>query len=371
MTKEVSRLRVDLGERSYDIVIGNGLLSTLGKEMKKAGLSTRSRILLVSDRHVQTAGYVEQVQQSLVQSGYQVKLVIVPPGEETKNLHQAERLYDEAYSTGLDRRSAVVALGGGVVGDLAGFVAATYMRGIAFVQVPTTVLAHDSAVGGKVAVNHPRGKNIIGAFHQPKLVLYDVATLRTLPQREIRSGLAEVIKHGLIWDDAFFTWLEQHLAALLALEPALLTEMFTRACAVKAAVVARDEKEEGLRAILNYGHTLGHAIEELAGYGMYTHGEAVAIGMAFAAALSRRLGFLSQAEAERTVSCLEAAGLPTHIPASLAADELIALMRQDKKAIGQSLSFVVADAIGRVHLERDVNSSVVLEVMAERRGREP
>jgi 3-dehydroquinate synthase len=369
MSGEKKRLYVDLGERGYEILVGEGLLDSLGEEMKRVNLSPRSHILLVTDDHVSQAGHLEKARESLERSGYSVTVAIVPPGEETKSLEEAGRLYDAAFTAGLDRQSTVIALGGGVVGDLAGFVAATYMRGIPFVQVPTTVLSHDSAVGGKVAVNHPRGKNIIGAFHQPRFVLYDVQTLLTLPPREIRSGIAEVIKHGLIWDREFFQWVESHLQEILALKPSVLTEMLARSCAIKAAVVAQDEKEQGLRAILNYGHTLAHAIEGLAGYGVFTHGEAVAIGIAFAAELSVRLGHLSRTDAARTERCLLRAGLPVHIPASLSAHELIALMRQDKKAVAHTLTFVLAEDIGRVSIVKDVPQEAVLDAIEARRER--
>ncbi|GIM48178.1 3-dehydroquinate synthase [Collibacillus ludicampi] len=369
MTDDVKRLRVDLGERGYEIIIGDGVLRSLGEEMRRADLSETSHILLVTDEHVSKAGHLEVAKESLEQSGYSVTVVEVPPGEESKNLDQAERLYDAAFNAGLDRRSTIIALGGGVVGDLAGFVAATYMRGISFVQVPTTVLAHDSAVGGKVAVNHPRGKNIIGAFHQPEFVLYDVNTLRTLPPREIRSGIAEVIKHGLIWDREFFFWIERNMEEMLSLDSAILVDMLARSCAIKAAVVAKDEKEQGLRAILNYGHTLAHAIEGLAGYGVFTHGEAVSIGIAFAAELSSRLGYLSSQDLVRTERCLLKAGLPVHIPASLSTNELVSFMRQDKKAIGKTLTFVIAEDIGRVSIVKDVPLQSVIDSIDVRRER--
>jgi 3-dehydroquinate synthase len=289
---------------------------------------------------------------------------VVPAGEGTKNLMQANQLFDRAFEAGLDRRSAIFALGGGVVGDLAGFVAATYMRGISFVQVPTTVLAHDSSVGGKVAVNHPKGKNVIGAFHQPKLVVYDTSALKTLPDREIRSGVAEVIKHGLIWDEKFFEWLESAIEQVCSLDPAITADMLAHSCSIKAKVVAKDEKENDLRAILNFGHTLGHAIEALTDYGTYTHGEAIAIGMVFAAELSAECGKIDRAMVERIRRLLIRTGLPTEVPEQLNPYDLIAAMRQDKKAAGGCLTFVLLSAIGKAEIVNNVDEQTVHGLLA-------
>ncbi|BCJ85397.1 3-dehydroquinate synthase [Effusibacillus dendaii] len=363
MSGEQQTVTVDLGERSYQILIGEGLLHETGKLAQQAGISSKSACLVVSDSHVAAAGHLKKVTDSLRNSGYRVAEAVIPAGEESKTLAVAEQVFDQAFDAGLDRKSAIFALGGGVVGDLAGFVAATYMRGIAFVQLPTTVLAHDSSVGGKVAVNHPKGKNVIGAFHQPKQVVYDISALRTLPLREIRSGVAEVIKHGIIWDRSFFEWIETSIDPIIELDSRILANMLARSCAVKAAVVSKDEKEDNLRAILNFGHTLGHAIESLARYGTYTHGEAISIGMVFAAELSCELGKTDRASAERIRNLLQRAGLPTEMPANLDPAALLQSMKQDKKATGGKLTFVLMSEIGRVEIINDIDETVVLNLL--------
>ncbi|MFC4768934.1 3-dehydroquinate synthase [Effusibacillus consociatus] len=363
MKIEERRVHVELGDRSYDIVIGLELLDRLGDLAKEVGIPTTSSCLVVTDANVAGAGHLEKALASLQKAGYKASEAVIPPGEESKSLSQASVLYDKAFEAGLDRRSAIFAIGGGVVGDLAGFIAATYMRGIAFVQVPTTVLAHDSSVGGKVAVNHPKGKNVIGAFHQPKLVVYDISTLGTLPAREIRSGVAEVIKHGLIWDADFFTWMEASIEKVCSLDPEILADLLARSCSVKAAVVEKDEKEDNLRAILNFGHTLGHAIESLSSYGTYTHGEAIAIGMVFAAELSLQYGRIDRDTVERIRNLFIRTGLPTEIPSDLDPVELLNLMRQDKKATGGKLTFVLMSAIGHVDVVKDADEATVLELL--------
>ncbi len=341
----MSEVRIDLGSRSYRIMIGNGLLDCAGELI--AGLPVGRKVLLVTNTTVGPL-YAGRVADSLERAGLKVTRAEVPDGEQYKSLSSAELLYDRAFTAGLDRRSAVVALGGGVVGDLAGFVAATYMRGVPFVQLPTTLLAQvDSSVGGKVAVNHPRGKNIIGAFYQPALVISDTTTLSTLDNRELRSGLAEVIKYGIIGDDRFFNWLEQNMQQVLALEPEALAQVIEQSCSNKARVVEQDETEQGARALLNLGHTTGHAIETLAGYGYYTHGEAVAIGTAVAAQLGLQMGRLSRDAVDRITGLLKLAGLPTNVPAELAAADIISAMYGDKKTVGGAITFVVPVDIGR------------------------
>ncbi|MDU4698294.1 MAG: 3-dehydroquinate synthase, partial [Paenibacillus sp.] len=257
-------LEVDLGERSYPIYIGGGLLGKAGDFFEQHKLSTKSPVLIVTDDHV-APKYLPVVEAALQAKGYRTVSKVVKSGEKSKSLDVYEDVMTAAIEGGLDRRSVVVALGGGVVGDLAGFVAATYMRGVAFVQMPTTILAHDSSVGGKVAVNHRLAKNMIGAFHQPDMVLYDVDSLQSLPPRDVRAGLSEMVKHGLIWDAAFADWCREHTADLLALDPEALGYGLTQGCSIKAQVVSVDERENGLRAILNLGHTLGHAIEAIGG----------------------------------------------------------------------------------------------------------
>lgn len=284
------RERVDVGHRQYDIIIGPGVLAHTADFLQELKVKTTSRHLLITDENVKRAGHLCTVQASLEQAGYQIEVFVIPPGEGSKSLALAGEAFEFAYGAGLDRRSVVLALGGGVVGDFAGFVAATYMRGIDFVQLPTTLLAHDSAVGGKVAVNLPQKKNIVGAFHQPLAVIYDTLALKTLPPREIRSGLAEAIKHGIIRDPELFVWIDEHMEAILNLDDDTMTELLARSCRVKVEVVGQDEREQGLRAILNYGHTLGHAVEGLTSAERVAHGEGVAIGMVAATELSVRLG---------------------------------------------------------------------------------
>lgn len=360
------RERVGLEDgRAYDIVIGAGLLERAGEVLIELGVRASSRHLVITDANVQAAGHLEKVTASLAAAGYQAEVYVIPPGESSKSLPLAGEALAFAYQSGLDRRSAVLALGGGVVGDFAGFVAATYMRGIGFVQLPTTLLAHDSAVGGKVAVNLPQAKNIIGAFHQPLSVIYDTAALQTLPMREIRSGLAEAIKHGAIRDRELFFWIEQQLDGLLGNDSAVMSELLARSCRIKAQVVAADETEQGVRAILNFGHTLGHAVEALAG--TFTHGEAVAIGMAAAADLSVRLGLCAAEDAALVERAVAAAGLPAAIPNGLSEDEMIASMRKDKKAAGGTLTFVLLREVGRVEIVQDVPESAVRDVIRARR----
>jgi 3-dehydroquinate synthase len=362
------RERVEFGERSYEIVIGAGLLGRTGEILNGFGVRASSRHLLVTDENVKQAGHLDPVLASLEEASYRVEVFVIAPGEVSKSWDKAGEALQFAFHAGLDRRSVVLALGGGVVGDFAGFVAATYMRGIPFVQMPTTLLAHDSAVGGKVAVNLPLAKNVIGAFHQPLGVIYDTDALGTLPSREIRSGLAEAIKHGVIRDPQLFDWIEGNLEAILQNEEAVMAELLARSCRIKAVVVAADETEQGVRAILNFGHTLGHAVESLS-RGRFSHGEGVAVGMVFAAELSRQLGVCDAATVERIERATAAAGLPVRIPADLHTDEMIASMRQDKKATGGTLTFVLVRELGDVTIDHDVPEAVVRSVIEMRRER--
>ncbi|MDO7905071.1 3-dehydroquinate synthase [Paenibacillus sp. JX-17] len=356
-------LTVDLGERSYPIIIGRGLLSQAGSHLKKCGIRTGSPHLIITDSNTAPL-YLEKLQSALESEGFQIVTAIVPAGEQSKSLAVYEEMMTRAITGGLDRKSAVIALGGGVVGDLAGFVSATYMRGTYFVQVPTTILAHDSSVGGKVAVNHPLAKNMIGAFHQPVLVLYDVDTLQTLPDREVSAGLSEMVKHGLIWDESFAHWCRDHAAELLALQPEALEYGLEKGCAVKAEVVSRDERENDLRAILNLGHTIGHAIEAIAGYGEFLHGEAIAIGMVGSAKLGVRLGADPSLETE-TVSMLKALRLPTVLPGHLSTDDIMSAMSHDKKFTEGQMNFVVPKAIGSVEFVRGISSDMVRDIVDE------
>ncbi len=352
---------INLGTRSYSIYIDTGLLPRLGEYLKVLKLTPR--VLLVTNPVVGSL-YGAAAETALRYAGFEVVRAEIPDGEEYKSLATAEKLYDLAYTRELDRRSPVVALGGGVVGDLAGFVAATYLRGVPFIQVPTTLLAQvDSSVGGKVAVNHPRGKNIIGAFYQPRLVLADLDVLKTLDPREVRAGLAEVLKYGVIADQVFFAWLEENLERLLALEAEPLAHAVAVSCRIKARVVQEDETEQGRRAILNFGHTLGHALEALTGYTTYRHGEAVATGMAAAARLAVALGMFPEGDAARVINLIRRAGLPVEIPPELSTGDLLASMRRDKKVLAGRLTFVLPVEIGRVEIVRDVPEEAVERVL--------
>ena len=336
--------RVQLGDRSYDICIGSGLLNGLGEACR--GVAPGDRMLLVTDDTVDRL-YGQAVSDSLTQAGYEVVRLAVPAGEESKSGTQLFRLYDRAIEMALDRRACVMALGGGVVGDLAGFMAATYLRGLRFIQVPTTLLAMvDSAVGGKTGINLTQGKNLVGAFYQPALVVCDINVLQSLPPREFASGLAEVIKYGIIHDAAFFERLTGQVHQL-AQNADALAGIVARSCAIKADVVRQDERDGGLRNILNFGHTLGHALEKVAGYGTFLHGEAVGIGMAYAARVSARVHGLSTGEVDRILALVKAAGLPIHAPGFAWAD-LRHAMEVDKKGSSGQPRFVLADRIGHV-----------------------
>ncbi|ACX51806.1 3-dehydroquinate synthase [Ammonifex degensii KC4] len=355
-------VRVELGDRSYPIYVGEGLLARVG-ELTRQHLPGR-RLMVISNSTV-TGLYGEVLKESLEAAGWKVLWAEMPDGEEHKNLATVSRLYDLAVEGELERGDAILAFGGGVVGDVAGFVAATFMRGVAWGQVPTTLLAQvDASVGGKVGVNHPQGKNLIGAFHQPRLVVADVDTLRSLPRREIASGMAEVVKYGVIRSASFFAWLEENVEALLSLAPEALTHAVATSCRIKAEVVAADEKESGLRAILNFGHTVGHALEAMTDYVRFAHGEAVAIGMVVASRLARRLGLGFTAEEERRLAnLLEAIGLPTSLPPGTDPRELLLFMQRDKKVKEGKLTFILPRHIGEVEIVREVPQEILLEVL--------
>jgi 3-dehydroquinate synthase len=355
-------VNVSLGSRGYRILIGNDLLGRLGHECHRLGLGRRCAI--ISDQNVAPA-YGSRCLANLAAAGFDPELVTVPAGETAKSLRTVQSCHDRLAAHRLERGSFIVALGGGVVGDLAGFVAATYLRGIPFVQVPTTLLAQvDSSVGGKVGVNLKAGKNLVGAFHQPRLVLCDLDTLTTLPAREFRAGLAEVIKYGIIQDARLFDRIGRDLAKLVQLDPATLGSVIARCCAIKAAVVAEDETEGGLRAILNFGHTIGHAIEAISGYGKYLHGEAISIGQVAAAKLSSRILGLPERDVERIATLFEKAGLPTRIRLNGARRRrLFDAMRLDKKVSGGEIKFVLAEKIGRVVWGRKVPQSLIEEML--------
>jgi len=336
----MDRLRIELGERGYPILIGPALLDDAAAITE----AVAARDVLVVTNETVAPLYLGRLSRSL--AGKRVANVVLPDGEQYKTLDTLASVFDALVAHRLNRDACVVALGGGVVGDLAGFAAACYQRGVDYVQIPTTLLAQvDSSVGGKTGVNHPGGKNLIGAFHQPRAVVTDIGTLATLPARELRAGLAEVIKYGLIADAAFLDWLESHLDGLLGLEPATLTHAIRRSCEIKAEIVAEDEREHGRRALLNFGHTFGHAIETATGYGEWLHGEAVAAGMVLAADLSHRVGWLSTADVERVRALLLRAGLPAAAPA-IGAARAGELMGMDKKVLAGRIRLVLAKQLG-------------------------
>lgn len=339
--RAMKTLNVDLGPRSYPIHIGSGLLAR--PDLLRPHLHGQ-RLVVVSNETVSPL-HGERLKTLL--AGQMPVWIDLPDGERFKTLATVESILTRMLEARLDRGSTLIAFGGGVVGDIAGFAAAIYQRGIDFIQIPTTLLSQvDSSVGGKTGVNHPLGKNMIGAFHQPRAVIIDIDTLRTLPIRELRAGVAEVIKYGLIQDAAFFAWLEDHIEDLLALEPATVVEAIHRSCACKAEVVAADERESGRRALLNLGHTFGHAIETGMGYGQWLHGEAVGTGMAMAARMSETLGWLRPAERQRAETLIARAGLQLHPPAELGAERFRELMAIDKKVLDGRLRLVLLKAIG-------------------------
>lgn len=336
-------ITIQLDSRKYDIRIGSALLAGIGLACKEAGLAGQAAV--VTNPTVAPL-YAGAVTTSLAAAGFPPVTIEIPDGEEYKTGATLEMVYDRLLEAGLDRRSFIVALGGGVVGDLAGFAAATFLRGIPFVQVPTTLLAQvDSSVGGKTGIDHPRGKNLIGAFYQPQLVLADLDTLRTLTERHYRAGLAEVVKYGVVLDAALFELLESNVERLLSRDPDLLVEVVACCCRIKAFVVEQDEREAGLRAVLNYGHTLGHAFETLGGYRDLVHGEAVAMGMACAADISLRLSFCTKEERDRIVALLQRLGLPVDPPDADSA-LLAAALISDKKNRSGTLSYICNRGIG-------------------------
>jgi 3-dehydroquinate synthase len=363
------KVHVSLGLRSYPILIGSTLLPRLGQQCAKLRLGRRCAI--ISDRNVVPL-YAKRAMASLRTAGFSPVLITVPAGENSKSLKTVQSCCDQLARHRLERNSFIVALGGGVVGDLAGFVAAVYLRGIDFVQTPTTLLAQvDSSVGGKVGVNLPAGKNLVGSFYQPRFVLCDLDALATLPIRQFRSGLAEVIKYGIIRDREMFGRLERDLGLLLGRNPAALADTVSQCCEIKAEVVARDEREGGLRAILNFGHTIGHAIEAISGYGKFLHGEAISIGQVAAAKLSTAVSGLPEGEAERIEALFRRTGLPTAIQLSVRQrTRLIEAMRLDKKVSGGEIQFVLARRIGKVESGHKVPMALITKVL-QNTGRTP
>jgi 3-dehydroquinate synthase len=355
-------LRVNLGERSYDIVVAHQEIGGVGAFARR--LSQGNKAFIVTDANV--AKHAQTVAASLKRIGLESDLAVRPAGENQKSLTVAAELYDRLVACHADRQTLVAAVGGGVVGDLAGFVAATFNRGLPLLMVPTTLLAMvDSSVGGKVAVNHPRGKNLIGTFHQPKGVWIDTAILETLPDREYRSGLAEVVKYGVILDPELFAYLEANAAAILRKDPAVMPYIILRCCRLKADIVERDEREEsGLRAVLNYGHTFAHAFETAAGYGTWLHGEAVAAGMICASRLAERHGLIPSSITDRQRKLLQGFHLPT-APDTWPIDQLLETMRSDKKSLAGKMRFVLPKRLGEVALFDDVPEVEVRQVLEE------
>lgn len=350
------KIKVELGKNSYDIIIGNELKNELKQFIINANFSKKA--MLVTDSNIEKL-FCNEVLSVLTNSGLDVKLVVIPAGETSKSLSEAEKIYTAAIEFGLDRKSAIFALGGGVVGDLTGFVASTYLRGVPFVQIPTTLLAQvDSSVGGKVAVNHKLGKNLIGAFYQPKAVFIDLDFLKTLPKREIASGLGEIVKYGVISDAELFKYIEDNSQSTLNLDSAVMEHIISRSCEIKAEVVSCDEKESGLRRILNFGHTMAHAIEEVSGYTRYTHGEAVAVGMIGAAHISCTLNRIGNDELERLQNLINSLNMVSHVE-NCDIDTMFEATFRDKKTINGKINWVLMDSIGKVSVISDVPDKIV------------
>jgi 3-dehydroquinate synthase len=352
----MEKIRVPLGDRSYSILIAGNSLSDIGRQLGE--LNFPRRLAVISNEKISRL-YGNQVKSALESTGCSILEINLPDGEEFKTLKTLELIYDALIEANFDRGTGLIALGGGVIGDVVGFAAATFLRGVPFVQIPTTLLAQvDSSVGGKTAVNHPLGKNLIGAFYQPSLVLIDVETLKTLESREIAAGFAEVVKYGVIRDYEFFCWLEKNVSELTNLNKKALISAIKRSCQIKSDIVEVDEREGSIRAFLNYGHTFGHAIEALAGYGEWKHGEAIAVGMVVAANISQRQGLCSQNDVQRITNLLQAFKLPTE-PPDFPLKEYLAAMQRDKKVKQGTLSLVLNQGIGEVVLQKVSDISTV------------
>ena len=356
----MQKVKVELGADSYEIRVGSGLLPQTGFWLKELGFSGRA--VIITDTNVKRL-YAGILEQGLAGAGFNVSILEVPAGEEQKTLKSAGRLYDELNGISAERITPILALGGGVTGDLAGFVAATYMRGVPYIQVPTTLLAMaDSSIGGKTAVDHGRLKNIVGAFYQPELVVADIEALKTLPAVELANGMAEVIKHAAISDREFFEYLDTNMGKAMALDAGVMEYIVVKNVRIKAAVVSADEKEAGLRAILNYGHTVGHAVEVVSGFQL-KHGQAVAIGMVAEAKISHRLGMLDSGAVDRLEKLIVKAGLPIRIP-GLDKKKLMQAMAHDKKVRQGRLTFALLKSIGEAFITSDVDSALVEEVLS-------
>ncbi len=353
-------LNVSLAERAYPIHIGSGLLNQTA--LLQNHLKSK-QVAIITNTTVAPL-YLKKVTQPLMDSGFRVVEIILPDGEAYKNTETLQLIYDALIEARCERNTTLIALGGGVIGDLTGYAAATYLRGVPFIQIPTTLLSQvDSSVGGKTGINHPRGKNMIGAFYQPKLVLIDIDTLHTLPARELSAGVAEVIKYGLIRDADFFAWLESHMQLLMALDAAVVTEAVYRSCKNKAEVVAADEKEAGERALLNLGHTFGHAIENAMGYGVWLHGEAVAAGTLMAAQLSQRMHWLEESDMQRIKAIFKQANLDQSPPA-LGVEKYLDLMGLDKKVQDGKIRLILQQGIGKSIITSDYDAEQLKQTLA-------
>lgn len=360
----MEKITVNLGERSYDIFIGSGILDGIGEKLKSFGFSPK--IAVISNPTVFPL-YGECVSDSVKKSGFDLIDIKIPDGEEFKNLTSLKHIYDELLKYRLDRSSALIALGGGVIGDITGFAASTYMRGISYIQIPTTLLAQvDSSVGGKTGINHELGKNMIGTFWQPKLVWIDVETLKTLPRRELVAGIVEVIKYGVIYDKGLFDFLEINRDRILKLDKDALIHIIKRSCEIKANIVSRDERESGLRAILNYGHTIGHAIETVTEYKKFLHGEAVAIGMYVEACLSLMLNLIDKDEVSRIKTLIDSYGLFSEIPKDIKKENIFSSMQLDKKAVAGELKFILPETIGRVTIRSGVSEKEIKNLIEKK-----
>lgn len=354
-------INIDLKERSYPIYFAHNRLGDIGSTIKK--YIKGSRVFIITDSNVYPL-YFDMIYKSLKSNGLNVSHYVIPAGETSKTMEMAEILLNNVYENGLLRDSSIIALGGGVVGDIAGFVAATYMRGVDFVQIPTTLLAQvDSSVGGKVAVNLKNGKNIVGAFHQPRFVYIDTIVLKTLNKREILGGLAEIIKYGVIWDWSLFEYIEKNILDILNMDIDKLKYVIKKSCEIKGKIVSLDEKEENLRAILNYGHTIGHAIEAMTGYQKYIHGEAVAIGMVYAAMIAKNMGYINNLYFERIKSLIDKTGLPTKYY-NLSRDDIIEIIKHDKKNREDKIKFVLPIGYGKADVF-DINFEEISKVLEQ------
>jgi len=357
----MEKVRVELGERSYEILIDRDILQSIGERLLR--FSTGPKVGIITNPIVNEY-YTEKVYNSLKKEGFDPQIIIIPDGEIYKEYFWAYHIITRLLELGFDRKSCIFALGGGVIGDIAGFIASIYMRGISYIQIPTTLLAQvDSSVGGKTAVNHPAGKNMIGTFWQPSLVWIDVNTLDTLPKREFISGIAEVIKYSIIWDKEFFSFLRLNREKILKRDKDILIAMIKRSCEIKAEIVSKDERESFLRAILNYGHTIGHAIENITGYSRYLHGEAISIGMVYEAKLSELLGLINNSTYMEIKNIMKDFGLPTELPSISEPSAMIKTILLDKKNVSGRIRMVIPEDIGRMKLNYEVKEDDLKKVL--------